>query len=78
MKVKKLIKHLKDNTNIIFYKDNAEKPFAQCDSIFLLRNYPLDYESYILLNYKIKNFIPCQFPKTDKGYLKIMVEDDNE
>ena len=74
----KLIKHLKNNTNIIFYKKNEEKPFAQSDSIFLLRKYPKDLETYILLNYKIKNFIPGQFPKTDKYFLKIMVEDDNE
>lgn len=76
MKVKKLVRHLKDNTNIIFYRENEEKPFAQSDSIFLLSRYPRDHETYILLNYKVKKFTPGQFPKTDKHFLKIIIEDE--
>lgn len=78
MKVKKLVRHLKDNTNIIFFRENENKAFAQYDSIYLLRNYPMDFDAYMLMNYKIKNFIPGQFNKTDKNYLRIIVEDGDK
>lgn len=78
MKVKKLVKHLKHNINIRFYKENKDEIFAQCDSVYLMRNYPRDHDSYMLMNYKIKSFEPSHFKASGIDVLNIILEDDNE
>lgn len=75
MKVKKIVRHLKYNTDIRFYKENSEKVFAQCDSLYLLRNYPLDHTVYILMNYKIKSIQPGHIKDCEIEYINIIVED---
>lgn len=78
MKVKKLVRHLKYNTNIILFKENGDKKIAQWDSIYLLRNYPYEHDAYMLLNLKVKNFFPSHFKGTDRYCLHVIVEDENE
>lgn len=75
MKVKKLVKHLGCNTHLIFYKNKAEKPFAECDSIYLERN-PLLHDNYFLLNYKIKYLKPDYLKGIAVNCLRITVEDE--
>lgn len=76
MKVKKLVRHLTHNINIRFYKENKEEIFANCDSMYLLRNYPMDHDIYMLMNYKIKSFQPGHYKESVLDYLNVILEDE--
>lgn len=74
MKVKKLVKKLKHNTCIVFYKkSNEELVFATYDSRYLLRNYPMDHDAYCIMNSKIITIESKHMNNID--YLNIIIKE---